>query len=241
MKTVSVIPFYLPQKTLLHHLHLGVKLALVVAYAATIFGVANPWGQSIILFGLAAVTIILKLPLTHWLPTLIGVMLPLLPAVFPILDTEPLTSIMISYMRIVSFLLLLSLFTMTTRPMFVLQYLFRSKRLLPFIQPGLYILNTMLAVFPSLEYDLQRAVEAEKIRLGRAVRLFDLGSWMTVLIVTLTRALNRAERFADSVIDRGFSPHQEVTFFHERAASLADWGVLIGAVLPCLLIWGVLK
>lgn len=236
MKTTSVISFYSPYQTWLHRLHPGVKLVLFMAYAVAIFSVNTLLGQACILAILTLALMQIRLEPSKLSSAVFCFFLLILPAILPALTS--LSSLAISIGKIASIFTLVSLFTLTTRPALMLQYLLKPRQAwLTYLQPGLYMFNTMLAVYPSLEYDLQRAIDAEKIRLGQTRVLLNLGSWMTILIVVLARTLTRAERFSDSVLDRGFSTEQVITVLQERSVSAKDWLLLGLGCIPMAIFW----
>jgi len=236
MKTTSIISFYTPYETWLHRLHPGIKLVLFAAYAVAIFSVNTLLGQACILAVLAFLLMQIKFEPGKLFSASLCFFFLILCALFHV--SSSLSSLAISIGRIASAFTLISLFTLSTRPALLLQYLLKPKQAwLRYLQPGLYIFNTTLAVLPSLEYDLSRAIDAEKIRLGQNRILLNLGSWMTILIVVLARTLTRAERFADSVLDRGFSPEQAITVLHEHPLIAKDWILLGIGCVPIVLLW----
>jgi energy-coupling factor transporter transmembrane protein EcfT len=139
--------------------------------------------------------------------------------------------------KMVTISLLIMLFSLTTQPNEIFQLLKPSGLLFPAFQPTIYIFTTILAVFPSIQYDLLRAVDAETIRMGKRVMFYHFTSWLSILTVVLVRTLNRAERFTDTVIDRGYLPANGLRLLKSRRIRLVDFLILLVLVLPGLIFW----
>jgi energy-coupling factor transporter transmembrane protein EcfT len=139
--------------------------------------------------------------------------------------------------KIVCLTMLVGLFSMTTKISAVIQFLRPSNSIASTLEPLAYMINTTLAVFPSIQYDLQRALDAETIRRGRRVRIYSVGSWATILTVVLVRALNRAERFTDTVLDRGYVPSRGLQYIGSHSFRWQDglWALI--CIVPGLIIW----
>ena len=205
MRLQPAIPFYVPRETPLHHLHVTGKLLLFLLYAIIIF-MATTWQTAATFLAmLAGFTCLLRLPLRSK---------PALVLAFVLLAAAALThenlifGLALAVGKILSLVLLLGLFSMTTRVSVILQTLLPSGALGAFVRAVVYIINTTLAVFPSLQYDLQRVIDAETLRRGVKVSFYSIGSWMSILTVVFVRVMLRAERFTDTVVDRGFIPSQ---------------------------------
>jgi energy-coupling factor transporter transmembrane protein EcfT len=133
--------------------------------------------------------------------------------------------------------LIVALFTMTTKLSSILPLLLQSNAVQSRLYPLVYIVNTILAVLPSIQYDLQRAIDSETVRRGQKVNVYSLGSWFTILIVILVRVLNRAERFTDTVLDRGYLPSQGSYALINHSLKWGDILLTVLVVVPGLLIW----
>lgn len=139
--------------------------------------------------------------------------------------------------KVACLFLVVALFTMTTRLNSILQLLEpRNKNLCMFYQL-VYVINTTLAVAPSIQYDLQRAIDSEKIRRGKKIGFFSIDSWVTILTITLVRALNRTERFTDTVLDRGFVTSQGMQTLSERPIDKKDVLLTLLMISPGIIIW----
>jgi len=205
MKDVQFIPYFIPRETKFHFLGVVWKLLLVLLYAFAIL-VSNgaiPISLYITLFSLSLIT--LRLPIFQkWY---VGfVLLSMLTIIFwEVRIPAFFVSLFIVLGKIISLTLLLSLFSMTTRINDLLELFTFSGKISTFLNPLYYLLNTSLAVFPSVQYDLQRAIEAEEARRGRKVKFYSLVSLVNITIILVVRTLNRSSRFTQTVIDRGYS------------------------------------
>jgi energy-coupling factor transporter transmembrane protein EcfT len=133
--------------------------------------------------------------------------------------------------------MIVALFTMTTEPSSILEFLLPSNIVQSRLFPLAYIINTILAVLPSIQYDLQRAIDSETMRRGQRVNFYSIGSWLTILTVILVRVLNRAERFTDTVIDRGYIPSRGLNPLISHSLKWRDVLLALFVVAPGVLIW----
>jgi energy-coupling factor transporter transmembrane protein EcfT len=138
--------------------------------------------------------------------------------------------------KVVALTMTLALFSMTTRLNEIVLLIKPSNSMGTSLQSIIYIVNTTLAVLPSIQFDLQRAIDAETIRRGRTVKLYSLGAWVTILTVVLVRALTRAERLAEAVIDRGYLPSKGITTLAPQPLHWRDVVLLILSITPGLVI-----
>ena len=133
--------------------------------------------------------------------------------------------------------MVVTLFTMTTRLNSILQILHaRNKDLQAFYQLA-YIINTTFAVAPSIQYDLQHAIDTETIRRGKKIGLFSLDSWIAIFTITLVRTLNRTERFTETIIDRGYVLSEGMSVISERSANIKDIFLTGLFMIPGIIIW----
>ena len=143
--------------------------------------------------------------------------------------------------KILTVSLLVMLFSLTTQPKEILQFLKPSNPLFQTFQPIIYVISTILAVFPSIQYDLLRAVDSETIRMGKRVMFYQLTSWISILAVTLVRVLNRTERFTDTVIDRGYLSTEGLNMMTPRQTRLGDFLLLLVLIVPSAVLWMVVR
>ena len=127
--------------------------------------------------------------------------------------------------KVSSLTLILGLFSMTTRINTLLQLLSRSGIIISWVSPIYYLINTTLAVFPSVQYDIQRAIEAEEARKGRKVRFYSFDSHVNITTIILVRIINRSNRFTQTIIDRGYSLESGLSPIHKKATF--EWQNLI--------------
>lgn len=236
MNTISPITFYYPKATLLHRLHIAGKLIILSFYTIMIFSIDNPFATLSFYLLFVGFIMVIGLPLRNRIFTAVTLLLLVLVVISSSQDTM-LGHFILAFGKVSCLFLLVALFTMTTRLNSILQLLDpRNKNLNVFYQL-VYVINTTLAVSPSVQYDLQRAIDAETIRRGKKIGFFSLDSWVTILIITLVRSLNRTERFTDTVLDRGFMPSHKMRTLSEQPANRKDIILTLLMVSPGIIIW----
>lgn len=221
MKSATPLAFYVPGNSSLHRLHIAAKFALVVLYVAIVFLIRTP----VALIGLLVLVVItgLALRLRLRMPFVVGIAV----VVLGLLQVTGVWEtfggrLVFGAVKILALTMLLQLFSMTTKLSQALEFLQPTGSLGTFLEPVLYIANTILVILPSIQYDMQRAVDAETIRRRTGVQFYSFGSWVTVLSVVLVRTLGRAERFTDTLLDRGYPSSGATRLSGERALAWND-------------------
>jgi energy-coupling factor transporter transmembrane protein EcfT len=139
--------------------------------------------------------------------------------------------------KVTSMFMVVALFSMTTRLSSIIQLLDPKNTKHYTLSQMVYVINTTLAIAPSIQYDLQRAIDSETIRRGKKIGIFSFDSWVSILTITLVRTLNRSERFTDTVLDRGFVPSQGMRALSERPLNKYDVILSFLLIAPALMIW----
>jgi len=242
MKDVQFIPYFIPRKTKLHFLGVVWKVLLVLLYAFAILvsNEAIPISLFITIFYLSLFA--LRLPIFQkWYVGFI--LLSILIIIFwEARIPAYLVSLFIVLGKIASLTLLLSLFSMTTRINDLMELFTIPGRISTFLNPLYYLVNTSLAVFPSVQYDLQRAIEAEEARRGRKVKFYSLVSLVNVTIILVVRTLNRSNRFTQTVIDRGYSLQTGLSSIqHRRDLNLRNVTLFFLSAIPAVAILAIFE
>jgi len=92
-----------------------------------------------------------------------------------------------------------------------------------------------------MQYDLQRAIDAETLRRGKRLKFYSLNSWVTVLTTVLVRSLSRAERLADTVLDRGLVLSEAPVPSDAQPLLVKDIILTLIAILPGVLVVTLLR
>ncbi len=205
-------------------------------YTTILFSSQSPVALLLLFTLIIGVITFLRLPLRGRAITSLLVLLMLL-VVFTSSEDQWYGHLALVASKIFCLSMIVALFTMTTKLSSILQLLLPSKAVQSRLYPLAYIINTILAVLPSIQYDLQRAIDSETVRRGQKVNFYSLGSWFTILTVILVRVLNRAERFTDTVIDRGYIPSQGLNPLISHSLKWRDVLLALFVVAPGVLIW----
>jgi energy-coupling factor transporter transmembrane protein EcfT len=144
--------------------------------------------------------------------------------------------VLVTAARLFDISLIFRLAALTTRTGETLQILSQSKQP-QFIRDLAYLFNTMLAAFPSIVYELRRAMDAEQVRTGSRMGIFTLRSWQTVMVVTVARTMRRTERFTETVLDRGFSLECGLVPLDENSPTWQQIPLLLVILIPLIFIW----
>jgi energy-coupling factor transporter transmembrane protein EcfT len=236
LSAISPISFYFPKATLLHQLHIVVKLIIFSFYTIMIFSIDNPIVTLSFYILLVGLFIVIGLPLRNKI-FVGGSLLLLLLVVLSSSQETVIGHFILTLGKVACLFFVIALFTMTTRLNSILQLLVpRNKKLYIFSQL-IYVINTTLAVAPSIQYDLQRAIDSETIRRGKKIGFFSFDSWVTIFSITLVRTLNRTERFTDTVIDRGFVPTEGIKTLSEHPINKKDVILTFFMISPGVIIW----
>jgi energy-coupling factor transporter transmembrane protein EcfT len=236
MNSISPISFYIPRISFLHRLHITGKLIILLFYAIGIFILVKPLATLLFYIVLVGSIILLRFPVRNRIMT--GVTFCLLVVI--ILTSSQQTILgrfVLAISKVLCLYMVIALFTMTTRLNSILQLLGVRERKFNTLYQLVYVINTTLAVAPSIQYDLQRAIDSETIRRGKRIGFISFESWLTILTITLVRILNRTERFTDTVLDRGFVPSQRMHTLSERPINKKDWLLTALMILPGMIIW----
>ena len=234
MNVTVVTHSYVPGVSLLHRLPLGLKLFVLFSYIAFIFVSQSPLALLTLCFVILTALFVIRLPLRNKALIFFTILL-LISALFASSKTAFGVRLIMGLGKLVCLMMVLTIFSMTSKANDILQL----------VKPDLtssrlhwvsYIINMTLAVLPSIQYDLQRAIDAETLRRGRKVRFYSLSCWVTILTVVLVRSISRAERLADTVINRGYSPSRGLTSLSEPSRGWTDVIRAVVCVVPGLLI-----
>lgn len=235
-RRLPVFNAYVPGRSFLHRLPGLVKICLLLFYLITIF---TSWQPVIILgfvLALTSVTLLLFLPLRGYILLFATLFLLLSNVLWPAENVILVWLGLISG-KITCLFLLTRLFIMTTKPNEFLETgLGESGRWRKAAQPAVYILNTTIAILPSVQHDLQKAIDAEIMRRGHRMKLYSLSSWLAVLTTLIVRGLLRAQRVTETVIDRGFNLATGMTSLQERQMKRVDAILLILTIIPAFLV-----
>lgn len=215
----SLIPFYISGETPVHRLHIGAKLFLLLVFAVLVFSTTSILALALYLVVFIAITLGFGLPVRSYGLLVVAIGLSLL-AILTGISTIYVIALAVAKFAIMS--ILLGLFTMTTPYRSIIQLLSASTPFIKEINTIVYITNTTITVMPSIQYELQRAIDAETIRRNSPVRFYSFGSWITILTVLIARMMIRAERFTDAVLDRGYIPSQHLAVARPRPFALSD-------------------
>jgi len=228
-----VIFSYIPSHTILHKLQINAKLGVLVVYVCLIFVSTEIMPIFALILIFVAATLILGLWIRgQFLVFITGLLLIL--AMLPSFFSPLISNLIIGLSKLVSISLVIGLFTMTTKVSQVLQLLHNHGRNTSFLRQVAYIVYTMVSALPVIKYDLQRAIDAEILRQSHQTRLIWLSSWINIVIIVLNRALARSERFADSVLDRGFNLGRGFSSSDAQSLTWNDWVAACIFVVPGL-------
>jgi energy-coupling factor transporter transmembrane protein EcfT len=241
LRSTVNIPFFQPRETGLHKLYPLFKMILVLFYILLIVSNSNLIFLICILLMALSLYLVLRLPLQSMMILSAAAVACLVLIVFFTQANNVWGRLIIAAGKMLTISFLVMLFSLTTQPNEIFQFLKPSSFLFKTIQPVIYILMTILAVFPSIQYDLFRAMDAEALRMGKRVMFYHVTSWLSILTVVLVRTLNRVERFTDTVIDRGYIPAEGLRPLKPRRVEFSDFLVLLACILPGLVFWMVLK
>ena len=232
-----MIPYFSPRETFLHHVPNGLKLSLVVFYVSLTLICYQSLSLEILLILFLGTTLFLNFPVRGWWLAIclfftLGYTAFFLPA------NGLAASLVVAVAKIFSISLMFALFSRTTKLNTLLNNLSSTTGKFGWMRPIFYVLNTILAIFPSIQYEFEKAVAAEGIRRGKSLRYYNFDSYMLILSVTLVRIINRSERFTDTVLERGLTPGTAFHLPEGRNVTLME--VLLGLALfipGCLTAW----
>lgn len=224
---------YLPGNTFLHNLAVPLKVALLLAYVMFVV-LANPTALLAIYLLIIGVLLAMRLPFPNKRLLVIALMLLILTNFLP--DYAAIGGgILLSFLKIIAFMMLVSLFGMTTQPLDLLWFQRWSSRSSN-LRMVIYLVNTMLAALPGVRYDLDRAIEVETLRRGRAVHFHSARSWITILTMLLVRSVTKSRRLAESVMDRGYSPTSGLRPLRVQSLHWLDLLLTVLWITPGLLV-----
>jgi energy-coupling factor transporter transmembrane protein EcfT len=239
MKTITPIFFYAPRRTFFHQINVLMKLLLFLGYALLAFSARTTWALAGLFLLITAAISSLRLPLREYILNGILLLLILWVGYSTIEKTLP-GQLILAAGKVWCLVMLVRLFGSTTK---IEEILLLLSPLIPqsALGPLLYSINTTLAVYPSVQYDLQRAIDAETVRRGKKLNILSLGSWFTIIIVVLVRIMKRAERFTDSVLDRGYVPSQVLLPSQVLSRRWQDGIIALAGIISGVLLWLVLS
>ena len=230
MKGIPVIAFHFPKDTFLHRLHPAVKTPVLLACVALVLLSSRPITVLCLSIMLVSVTFFVGLPLRQWIIVLPSMLLLILVSLL-MPAAAVWTRLIVAWGKVVCLVMIFGLFCMTTKTNDILPLGRPPGVIAQVAYPIAFILNMTLAALPSMQYDLQRASDAETVRRGSRPTWFSASSWTTVLTVVLVRSVTRAERVASTVIDRGYSPSKGLAPLQRRPMALGDVAVGIASVV----------
>ena len=214
MISAARLPFYHPHKTRIHNTHPVIRFLTFIFYSLIIFLLPYPLELAYILLFLVLLTVSVRLQVPGRVSLIIAAILLIVIEVFAYEQKFAIT-IIFALSRVFGLSFLISTMAMTTQLHEVLGTLNISGRLAIRLQPALYIVSMSLVVFPSIQYDLGRAIDAEKVRRQGPLHVYHFGGWIIVISTLLVRLMKRAERFTDTILERGYLPgisvYQHVT------------------------------
>lgn len=233
MKNIQFIPYYIPRETKLHHLDVIWKLILTFLYSSIILISKNETSILLYIIILSLVFLVLKFPLLYKGYVIFNISILLIGIFLESIIPAYLLSVFQVLGKMTSLTLLLGIFSMTTRITDLLRLFTRFGSLSGILNPLYYLINTSLAILPSVQYDLQRSIEAEEARKGKKVKFYSLISLINITIIIIVRTINRSNRFAQTVYDRGYSLQSGLSTIHERETfNLGTLTLILSSVLP---------
>lgn len=235
MRSQLAIPYYSPRDTLLHHLPNGMKLMLVLFYVALTLICYKPISIIFLLASFIGITLCMHFPLRGW-PISIILFISLGYLVFSQDPGNVLTNILILIAKVMIVYLVTALFSRSTRLTDLLNNLSSYSEKINILKSILYVINTILAILPSIQYEFNKAVTAEEIRRRKPLRFYNIDSFMLILNVTLVRILKRSERFTDTVLERGLNLKSHFVFSEEKKVSVISTVLGLLFFIPGLLI-----
>lgn len=191
---------YRPSSGLLHLLPLTWKTALLIAYLIAILNARDP-----LVFVFFTLIVGLVAPLLK--TSGVGrstVVLAALATLLSLLDQSALRFIATLLFAFARVSLLNDLIRWYGESIHYSQLFMVSNRAMLGREPMFFIASTLTA-FPLIERDLRLALDAERLRLGHAPRLWMIGTWLNILINVLVRGLERAYSTSQSATERGFA------------------------------------
>ena len=222
--------FYLSRHTLWHHMHISIKLSILLLYALLIIALERPVQVLFLLSSFVTVSLLTQLPIPYRAVTGTAV-IGLCGLVFYATPPTLATAFGLALGKIASLLFLGSWFNMTTKPHALLSLLSPTAAVQrPSLNSFLYLMSTSLSILPLVQHDLQKAIDTESIRLEKAIRFYQFTTWVNILSVFVIRVLKRADQFAQQVIDRGYSLRQGLRPIHQHPRQWSDWFIGILAI-----------
>jgi energy-coupling factor transporter transmembrane protein EcfT len=219
---------YVPTQSALHRLHPALKAALLVLYVGIVAVCSAAVGLLAIGALLALVTWAAHLPLRYaGFMVTTGCLLGAIAAGLPV--PMPLANVIAGLGRVACLVLLVSLFSMTTRANDLLPIGGRGWR-----ASAAFAVSLTVAMLPGIQYDLQRAVDTATLRRGRPVRPLNLGVWLGLLPHAILRGLARADRLAEAIVDRGWGSGEVFTRLQSTAMRPADVLLALVAAVPAI-------
>lgn len=149
-----------------------------------------------------------------------------------------------SLFRLVDFILLISVFTLTTRTNDVTRAMERISKPLQYLKVPTrelaLIMTIALRFVPTFALEMERLMKAQASRGGGLTKT---SKWNIVgqararvpLILPLFLiALHRAEDLVVAMESRGYVPHQERTMYRQYHVTSRDWLAVLGTIVVCV-------
>jgi biotin transport system permease protein len=225
---------YVARDSFLHRIHPGPKVLLLILYAGALFSCNKPWQVTAFLVVIALTTLLLGLPLKFRIG--LGVAILLIIAVSFLEPVLLLQQIVLAIGKVVALNLMISLFNMTTRTRDLVALLASVDNVRRYFGPLLFTVSTMITVTPTIERDIQRAIDTETLRRGTAPSFFSLNAWAAILVILLSRVLKRADALTAAILDRGFSLSSLVSFTNHWQSRWQDVPLTFLLALPAMAI-----
>ena len=256
------VPFgqYVPGTSPVHRLDARVKLGLVVAYVAVLFGADGWWGLIAALiaamFAVAVSGVPVRLALRGLRPVAWLLVFTLVANSLRLDATDPLVSLgrlgvdvqglqdgLYFAVRIIALVLGTSILTLTTSPITLTDALTRIMAPLRYLRVPVDDIAMMFSI--ALRFIPTTAEEAEKIVVAQTARgaVFDEGgpvkrarAWVPVLVPLFVNLFRRADDLALAMESRCYTGSRR-TRLHEPAMRPTDWiTLLVGAGVTTLAI-----
>lgn len=222
---------YVPVQTVLHRMHPGFKVLLLVIYSVVI--AVRPTPKS--LLGLELFLIAVGWSIQQRV-SYVGLALPtcilLAAAVLGWPYDNSVWYLLLGLGRVVCLLLLVNLFGMVTK----------ATELWPmggarWMQNVAMIFSLTVAMLPGIQHDAQRALDTETLRRGKSVGLLNPAIWLRLTPRLILRGLARADRLADAAMDRGIAPGHLHTQLNRTSVGITDLAMVAVGAFPAIAIF----
>lgn len=223
-----------PPRAARRRLHIGIKLLVLLLYGALLL-TTRSLGQLLLdadLLLLASILCALPLralyvPIVAALASEAALFAPRLGAqAVPVAAVQ---AVALALCKVLCVAQVFALFSMTTPVPELLRLFSAGVFRLPGVSTLAYVLTTTLAVLPSVQRDLRKALDVAMLRGGGRRTLLVPSTWTAVVLDLLVRTVLRSQRLGDAVADRGFRLARGLTPLPGQQLRPSD--VLLGIVL----------